>query len=210
MVFLLSMESRSYKKIPDSPQRVIWIEILGNRDEFKSISDEFDNVENVHFKGKLAYPPGAMALPPYEIFFSIIAAARSFATIAEILHKYLINKKNDKEKLVVFKFDEKEMTIKGNYSKEEISRIIQGFSKVAEVTEINAIHKERLKELKAELNGLRKIMPTYKKLVDIGEVETKPSNELKAKLAYYRKRKSEIESKIALIEDLLSETKETN
>jgi len=199
------MESRSYKEIPRKPQNIFWIELRGNRNEFKLISEEFDDVENICFEGKLAYPPLAMAPPPYELFFSIVAAAGSLTTIADILHRYLRKKKMDEEKVISFRFDGKELTIKGDYSKEEILIVIQGFSKVAEATEISAISKERKKGLIADLNELRKNLEIYQHLVEVGESSKKRGKEWQSKLNYYREKRDSIKLKISVIESLLKD-----
>jgi len=65
----VARESKTYRQIPDTPQRIFWVEIQGDKEEFKFISEELKNDAKIHFKGKLAYPPIAFALPPYEIFF---------------------------------------------------------------------------------------------------------------------------------------------
>ena len=198
------MESKSYRKIPKSPHFVFWIELQGNRDEFKRLSKDFEKAE-IHFDGKLAYPPMAMALPPYTIFFSIIAAVGSLATIAEILHKHLSSKKEETEMKITFKFNGKEMTIEGHYSKEEILKIVQEYSRIARAKEVSAISKKRKKKFKAELKELKTILEAYQKLVEIGESHEKPDKYWKSKLDQYRTKKAEIESKISFIEELLEE-----
>jgi len=73
------------------------------------------------------------------------------------------------------------------------------------MAEISAINKQRKKELKNELKKLKEYREIYQKLVEIGESQVKTAKELKAKLAQYRKRKDEIESRISLIEKLLED-----
>jgi hypothetical protein len=200
----MSMESKSYRRMPKSPHFVFWIELRGDRDEFRFLSKSLEEAE-IHFDGKLAYPSMAMALPPYTIFFSIIAAAGSLATIANILHKHLTRKKEESGKKITFKFNGKEMTIEGNYSKEEILKIVQEYSRVARAKEISAISKKRKKKFKAELKELKTNLQVYKKLVEIGESQKKPNREWKSKLKQYRTKKAEIESKISFIQELLEE-----
>lgn len=201
----MSMESKTYKKIPtEGNLRVFWIELKGNRDEFRVLTKNFNESE-IYFDGKLAYPPGAMALPPYTIFFSIISATASLATIAKILYNYLKNKKKENEKKICFKFNGKEMTIEGSYSEKEILGIVQEFSKIAAVEEIKAISKKRKKEFKSELNELQTLLQTYTKLVEIGEDKKSSSKELTSKLKAYQNKKSEIETRISYIIEILKD-----
>ena len=200
----MSMESKSYKKIPETPHNIFWVELGGNREEFNSLSEDFEK-NQIHFEGKLAYPPMAMALPPHPIFFEIIAAVGSLIAVADILHKHLKGKKDDRERTITFKFNGKEMKIQGNYTKEEILLIIQKFSKIAAPKDVSAISAKRKKQFKSELKELQQNLKTYQKLVEVGERQEKPNKQWKSKLKQYQLKKAEIESKIGLIEELLRE-----
>ena len=85
----MSLKSRTYKEIPKTPMNVFWIETLGDREDFRDLSKKFDEIPTVIQEGKLAYPPLAMALPPYGLYFQIVGTAASLVTIANILSQHL-------------------------------------------------------------------------------------------------------------------------
>lgn len=200
----MSKESKSYEKIPETAHFVFWVELGGSSQEFDRLSEDFSK-NKILYKGKYAYPPMAMALPPIPIYFEIIAAVGSLVTIADILYRYLREKKNDKERSIAFSFDGREMKIEGKYSKEEISLILQSFLKIATPKEISALSKKRKKQFRTELIELRRNLKIYQKLVNVGEGQEKPNKEWKSKLRQYRLEKAKVESRISSVEELLRE-----
>jgi hypothetical protein len=200
----MAKESRSYQEIPETPHSVFWVELEGDRNEFNGLAEDL-TTNKVLYKGKYAYPPMASAFPPIPMYFEIIAAVGSLVTIADIFYRYLKDKKDDKERKVTFNFGGKELTIHGNYSKEEILFILQNFSKQATSQQMSAISETRKSELKAELVELKRLQKTYQRLVGVGEGEEKPNKEWLAKLNEYRDEKAKVDFKIRRIEDLLKE-----
>ena len=200
----MSKESRLYERIPEAPHIVFWIELGGDRQEFDQLSESFEQ-NKILYEGKYAYPPMAMALPPIPMYFKIIAAVGSLLTIADILYKYLRQKKDNKARSIAFKFNGKELKIEGNYSKEEILLILQNFSKIAAPKEISAISKKRKMQFKSELKELKRNREIFQNLVNVGKSQEKPNKEWISKLKQYQLEKATIESKISFIEELLKE-----
>lgn len=140
--------------------------------------------------------------PSWEVFMLVITVTANLATIANLLHQVLRDKKNQVNS-IVFRFNKKKLEISGTFSKQEIEIILDKFAEVAkDDKQIRLLDEARRKDLEKELQNLREILPAYKEL-------TKPegwkkSKEALAKLKYYQTRQKEIERRISELEKLLS------
>jgi len=211
----MSLDTQSYKPLPKEPLSTIRIELWVNRDEFSRLSSEFNSLENVYYKGHLAYPSLEgeklskegkaffSAPPPYEVYFQIIFAISSIATVVDILYRYMKKGKKDKNE-VKFIFNGNEMMLKGDYNKDEIELIIKEFSKVATTSELKVVSKYRKKQLKNELEGIKTHLPTYEKLVKIGNERISKDEKINMKQHnHYIKKLEEMRTKRKIIEELL-------
>ena len=199
----MSLDSQSYKPLPKRPLISIRLEGRSNRAEFQQLSAEFDALEDVYFKGHLAYPEFAYAIPPYEIYFQLIFTVSSIATIVDIIYRYI--KRNNKEPdEIKFTFNGKEMIIRGDFSREELETILKEFSKVATISEFKLLSNNRQKHLKKELETIEKHLPTYEKLVEIGNERLTKGEKINLEQhQHYIKELNDMKVRKQIIEDLL-------
>ena len=199
----MSLDSQSYKPLPKEPLSSFRLELWLGRDEFRQLSGELSSLDTVVYKGHLAYPFLAYAPPPYESFFQIIFALSSIATLADIIYKYLRKYKKNKGH-IKFVFNEKEMEIKGNYDKDELEVIIKEFSRTASISEISVISEFRKNQLKEELENIKRHLPTYESLVEIGNERLEKGEKLNLNQhQHYIEELDEMMVRKKMIEDLL-------
>ena len=202
----MSLGSQSDKPLPKRPLVSIRLELKANRAEFHQLSAKFNTLEDVNFKGHLAYPELAYALPPYEIYFQLIFTVSSMATIADIIYKF-IKRKNKEVDEIKFIFNGKEMVIKGDYSLEELEVIVKEFSKIATTSELKLLSNDRQEQLIKELETIKKHLPTYKKLVEIGNERLAKGEKINLEQhQHYIKELNDMETRKHIIEDLLKIT----
>ena len=142
-------------------------------------------------------------MPPYDIYFQLIFAVSSIATIADIIYRYLKNKKNVTGE-IKFTFNGKEMVIRGDYSSNELEVILKEFSKIASTSELKILSDNRKKQLTKELETIEKNLPTYQRLVDIGKERTSKGEKINLEqYQHYIKELSDMEVRKQIIEELL-------
>lgn len=211
----MSLDTQSHKSLPKEPLSTIRIELWANRDEFSKLSSEFDSLENVYYKGHLAYPSfegeklskegkaAFYAPPPYEVYFQIIFTISSIATVVDILYRHM-KKGNKGKNEVKFIFNGNEMVLKGDYNKDKIELIVKEFSKVATISELEAVSKYRKEQLKNELEGIETHLPTYEKLVEIGNEKISKGEKINTEQHnHYIKELEEMRIRKKIIEELL-------
>lgn len=194
--------------------RKIRIETALIEKEIKALTADLERVENTYIRVK--HPSKSVGVHfavdvgvlPLQTFILIISLTANLFTIADILHEHL-GKSVEKGKSVNFRFDEKEISIKGKWKKQEIRSILKGFSEILKseerIKEIEVLTKERKTALKEELDKVNEILPTYEELVKIGEQEKERRPDWQKKYEEYFKKLQELKMRKAILEELLED-----
>lgn len=200
---MIVMSTEEYRKIR--------IETILSEKEVKAITADLKRVENTYVQVKQSSKSEGVHTEFYfapflQTFILIIGLAANLLQIADILHKHL-GKLIEKGRSVNFRFDGKEISIKGNWEKQEIEAILNGFSEILEqeekIKEIEIIAKEKRIKLQKELDEINETLPTYEDLVRIGEKEKERRPSWKNKYNGYFKRLQELRTRKAILEELL-------
>jgi len=197
--------------------RVIRIETWADRKEFAELKQELERAFGLTSRAELFYPTRALAAtgvqfsapPPYEVFLQVIAGIGTLAKLAEILYKFLkkpVPKRDahgeTKQRAATLKLDGKEMTIRGNWTSDELKLILETFSKqMTDSTSLSLLETTRKNELREELLEIETNIPKYEELVRVGRESRK--KEWKEKLKEYENRYKELKGRAEAIRELL-------
>lgn len=194
--------------MPTTEYRKIRIQTFTTEKAFSLLYNDLTKIEDIRFRTKRAQPKvlGALGPPPVETFILIISLIANFTQIADVLHRYL---RRAKDTPLIFKFNNKEVSIKGDWTIQEIQTVLKEFSEILEpdktIKEIDVIEKETKTRLQKELDSLNEVLSKYKKLVEIGEKERLKKPEWKKKYEEYKKTLQELEQRKGVLEELLKD-----
>ena len=197
--------------------RVIRIETWADHKEFAELKQELEGSFGLTSRAELFYPTRALAAtraqfsapPPYEVFLQVIAGVGSLVKLAEILYRFLkkpVPKRDgdgkNEPRAATLKIDGKEMTIRGNWTSDELKLILETFSKqITDETSLSLLETTRKNELRKELSEIQMNLPKYEELVRVGKESRK--KEWKEKLREYEKRYEELRGRAESIRELL-------